>query len=720
MKKVVPHICYCFLPSILVIALYSLPLTAYAQMDPIAEDSASDSAYSGGSWAHNSNGGYGFSAWSITMSANDWNGAYTGNPNDKGLSGMPNPSWGMYAHTGDTWVNADRSFSTPMRVGDIFSFKWAFNWDSGSGGNKGFNIYVGATEVINVNNAGSPNITVNGNNTGFAYGTAAMTWTITYQNANTLHIRGTSRSGGSDYTTTVTVSGAPTAFRFYISRQGDNNGNREPFFNDLKIQPTVKFDQTGVSGSLGTSTITYPNTTTVTASGGQGTGAYEFRQNGGSGAVAFSGSGASRTITPTTAGTAIIEVRRLGDNNYNDSAWMSAGTLTINKANQTITFAEGAWQTKADTDSPFTLTASASSGLPVSFASSDTGIATVSANTVTIVDVGVTTITASQAGNDNYNAASNVERALTVRPIDATWTGGGGDNNALTEANWNQNLYPYVGANTIMRFAGATRLTPNINFTAGSAFGAIYFQDGAEPFTLSGNALTIHSAIQNNSDDTQTIENNLELGANVIVQTTGAGDLILSGVISGTAQITAESGAGAVRLTNPDNTYSGTTTVKDGAILGGSGNASSDTTVESGGAISPGASIGTFATKDLTLEAGSEYICDISGENHDQIIVSGTLYLPTCTDKTTIVIPGTSTITPNTFYPIIQASGGVDGGSAANITVDDETGFTPGFNVHVDHNEDGGVTLEALPEPGVLGIALLSALALLRMRLAHS
>ena len=76
--------------------------------------------------------------------------------------------------------------------------------------------------------------------------------------------------------------------------------------------------------------------------------------------------------------------------------------VTVIPAGQTITFT-----TVAST--PFaaaiTLNASASSGLPVSFASTTTSVCTVTGNTVSTVAVGPCTIVASQAGNANYPAA---------------------------------------------------------------------------------------------------------------------------------------------------------------------------------------------------------------------------------------------------------------------------------------------------------------------------
>jgi hypothetical protein len=52
--------------------------------------------------------------------------------------------------------------------------------------------------------------------------------------------------------------------------------------------------------------------------------------------------------------------------------------------------------------------------LAVTYTSSSEAVATVSGSTVTIVGAGTTTITASQAGDNNYNAATNVTQTLTV------------------------------------------------------------------------------------------------------------------------------------------------------------------------------------------------------------------------------------------------------------------------------------------------------------------
>ena len=80
--------------------------------------------------------------------------------------------------------------------------------------------------------------------------------------------------------------------------------------------------------------------------------------------------------------------------------------------NQTITF--NALTPKTYGDSSFSLTGSTSSGLPLSYASSNTSVATVSGSAVTIVGAGTAIITASQSGSSSYNAAASVSQTLTV------------------------------------------------------------------------------------------------------------------------------------------------------------------------------------------------------------------------------------------------------------------------------------------------------------------
>ena len=74
-----------------------------------------------------------------------------------------------------------------------------------------------------------------------------------------------------------------------------------------------------------------------------------------------------------------------------------AHTGAANVASQTINF--GTPSNQPIGAPAFTVTATASSGLSVSFASTTTTVCTVSGNTVTLVAVGKCTIQATQSGN---------------------------------------------------------------------------------------------------------------------------------------------------------------------------------------------------------------------------------------------------------------------------------------------------------------------------------
>ncbi len=98
-------------------------------------------------------------------------------------------------------------------------------------------------------------------------------------------------------------------------------------------------------------------------------------------------------------------------------------TLVVNKANQTISFSSLSGKTWGDAD--FDVSASASSGLSVTFTAD--GNCTISGATVHITGAGSCTITAHQAGNANYNAATDVAQSFSVSKATASISATGGN-----------------------------------------------------------------------------------------------------------------------------------------------------------------------------------------------------------------------------------------------------------------------------------------------------
>lgn len=111
------------------------------------------------------------------------------------------------------------------------------------------------------------------------------------------------------------------------------------------------------------------------------------------------------------AGTSTITASQVGDNVY-AAAQSQTQVLTVVKQAQTINFAAIGTKLLGDTD--FDPSATASSGLAVTYTSSNGSVASIVNGKIHILGTGTATITASQAGNDVYAAAPSQTQVLTV------------------------------------------------------------------------------------------------------------------------------------------------------------------------------------------------------------------------------------------------------------------------------------------------------------------
>ena len=127
------------------------------------------------------------------------------------------------------------------------------------------------------------------------------------------------------------------------------------------------------------------------------------------------------TATIVAAGTCTIQAQQAGNSNYNAAPNVNQ-SFAIAKASQTIIFA--ALVGKSYGNPPFTVSATATSGLAITFASTTGTVCTISASTITIVAAGTCTIQARQAGNANYLAATNVNQSFAVAKASQTITFG--------------------------------------------------------------------------------------------------------------------------------------------------------------------------------------------------------------------------------------------------------------------------------------------------------
>ena len=172
----------------------------------------------------------------------------------------------------------------------------------------------------------------------------------------------------------------------------------------------------------------------------------------------------------------------------------------------------------------------------------------------------------SMAGNDGRYFMSlgsgNTTLVLNYKSA-ATWNTGSG--NWTTASQWEDDSLPENGDE--VEFAGLGGTSTN-NFASGnlSTISGFNFVEGARAYTVNGNTLQIgEDGIINASGNLQTIGMDLTAG-NELVLNAAAGDIAISGAISGNSLLT-KTGNATLTLTG-NNIYSGGTTVAAGTLAG--------------------------------------------------------------------------------------------------------------------------------------------------------
>jgi len=212
------------------------------------------------------------------------------------------------------------------------------------------------------------------------------------------------------------------------------------------------------------------------------------------------------TVTITGAGTVVVEASQTGNDTYSAAPAVTR-TFTVDKASQTISFAAIANKTYGD--EPFSINASASSGLPVTL-SIVLGPATIAGNVITITGAGAVMVRAAQSGNENYLAATSVDRSFTVSraqqtitvPVWADMTAGGPAQTITATASSGLPV-------TISVVSGPIRLNGNQLIAIGPGGGCISFSQGGNnnflPATSVQRCLQINAADEEKESQTITI-----------------------------------------------------------------------------------------------------------------------------------------------------------------------------------------------------------------------
>lgn len=123
-------------------------------------------------------------------------------------------------------------------------------------------------------------------------------------------------------------------------------------------------------------------------------------------------------VTASAPGTYPITVSGATSDNY--TITFVEGVMTVQpKTNQAITFNTIPVKTYGNADFPIGAT-STNNTIPLTYSSNNTSVAIIVGNTIRITGAGTAVITVSQAGNEGYFPATDVQRTLTVNKVNLT------------------------------------------------------------------------------------------------------------------------------------------------------------------------------------------------------------------------------------------------------------------------------------------------------------
>jgi autotransporter-associated beta strand protein len=227
---------------------------------------------------------------------------------------------------------------------------------------------------------------------------------LKYQVAETITIDFTSGSLDPDTSASVNVNPAAASQLVFLTQPGSATVG-----SVFGVQPLVIIQDNFGNNSL-SGVASSLNVTMAIASGAgtlQGTTNVDAGTSSGNGSASFSNlridSAGSKQLTASAAGLSSA----------------TSASFTVGQGSQTVTF--GALPGKTYGDAAITLSASASSGLPVAF-SLVSGPASLSSNVLSLTGVGTVVVRASQAGNADYTVAANVDQSFTVAKAALTVT----------------------------------------------------------------------------------------------------------------------------------------------------------------------------------------------------------------------------------------------------------------------------------------------------------
>ena len=345
-------------------------------------------------------------------------------------------------------------------------------------------------------------------------------------------------------------------------------------------------------------------------------------------------------LTYQAVGTCILNANQIGDNNYIAAAPVQQ-TIGVGKGSQTISYTSTAPSSAVVAGTTYTPTATATSGLTVTLSvdAASSSVCSLSAGIVSFIGAGTCTLNANQAGNANYNAATQVQQSFTVgkgsqsisytssAPGSAVVAGTTYTPTATATSGLTVTLNVDAASSSvcslsagIVSFIGAGTCTLNANQAGDSNYNAApqvqqSFSVGKGSQSISYTSTAPSSAVVSGSTYTPTATATSGLSVTLSV------DAASSSVCSLSAGIVSFIGAGTCTLNANqagDSNYNAATQLQQSFTVGKGSQTISYTSTAPGSAVvagttyTPTATATSGLTVALTVDAASSSVCSMS------------------------------------------------------------------------------------------------------------